>query len=80
MCKKTIEAAALKAGASVANWNKETKVLTVEFKERKTNAQKIQESIANAGYDTQDVTAPADSYGKLPECCQYSRKETDKKQ
>jgi hypothetical protein len=79
MCKKTIEAAALKAGASVANWNKDTKVLSVEFKEKKTSSQKIQEFVANAGYDTQDVTAPADSYGKLPECCQYSRKESDKK-
>jgi hypothetical protein len=54
-------------------------VLSVEFKEKKTSSQKIQEFIANAGYDTQDVTAPTDSYGKLPECCQYSRKESDKK-
>ena len=79
MCKKTIEAAALKGGAKVANWNKDTKVLTVEFKEKKTDLQKIQASIAEAGYDTQDIAASSDAYGKLPECCQYARKGSDKK-
>jgi periplasmic mercuric ion binding protein len=79
MCKKTIEAAAVKAGAKSANWNKDTKVLSVDFKEKKTDMQKIQQAIANAGYDTQDVAATADAYGKLAECCQYPRKDADKK-
>lgn len=79
MCKKTIEEAALKGGAKVATWNKDTKMLAVEFKEKKTDLQKIQASIANAGYDTQDIAASSDAYGKLPECCQYTRKESDKK-
>lgn len=35
MCKKTIEAAAIKAGAKTANWNKDSKVLNVEFKEKR---------------------------------------------
>lgn len=79
MCKKTIEAAALKGGAKVANWNKDTKVLSLEFKEKKTDLQKIQASIANAGYDTQDIAASSDAYNSLPECCQYARKDSDKK-
>ena len=79
MCKKTIEAAAIKGGAKVATWNKDTKVLTVEYKDKKTDLQKIQASIASAGYDTQDIAASSDAYGKLPECCQYARKESDKK-
>ncbi|MFN5325726.1 MAG: heavy-metal-associated domain-containing protein [Bacteroidota bacterium] len=78
-CKKTIEAAAIKAGAKSANWNKDSKVLSIEFKEKKTDIQKIQQAIANAGYDTQDITAPSDAYANLAECCQYPRKGAEKK-
>lgn len=79
MCKKTIEAAAVKAGAKTANWKKDSKVLSVEFKEKKTDIQKIQQAIANAGYDTQDIAATAEAYGNLAECCQYPRKGAEKK-
>lgn len=74
MCKKTIEAAALKGGASKASWNEETKMLSVSFKTKKTDLQQIQESVAASGYDTQDVTAPDEVYSKLHGCCQYDRK------
>jgi len=74
MCKKTIEAAALKAGASKASWNEETKMLAVTYKAKKTGLQQIQESVAASGYDTQDVTAPDEVYNKLHGCCQYDRK------
>jgi len=83
MCKKVIENAALKAGASKASWSEETKMLAVSYKSNKTDLAKIQESIANAGYDTQDFTAPDEVYKKLHGCCQYERKaiaaSTDKK-
>ena len=74
MCKKVIEGAATKAGAKEANWNEETKMLTVSYKANKTDIQKIQASIAAAGYDTQDFTAPDEVYSKLHGCCQYDRK------
>jgi len=74
MCKKTIETAATKAGASSAKWDTETKMLSVSYNAKKTNAQKIQEAIAAVGYDTRDLTAPDEVYNNLHGCCQYDRK------
>ena len=78
MCKKVIETAALKAGATKANWSETTHELQVSYKVKKTSASKIQEAIAAAGYDTQDFTAPSDVYSKLHGCCQYERKAVSK--
>ncbi len=72
-CKMHIENAAKAAGASDANWNKETKVLVVTYDETKTSNTKIQQKIASVGYDTQDVKATDASYNKLDKCCQYDR-------
>jgi hypothetical protein len=74
MCKKVIETAALKAGASKANWSEETHLLQVSYKAKKTSNTKIQEAIAAAGYDTEAYTAPSEVYSKLHGCCQYERK------
>jgi len=75
-CKKTIESAAISAGASTASWNETSKILSVSYNKKKTEQSKIQEAVAASGYDTQDFTAPAEAYKKLPACCQYDRKET----
>ena len=77
-CKKKIEKAATAAGASFASWDKSTKILDVKYDAAKTNEKKIQESIAAAGYDTQDVKATDEAYKKLDECCQYDRKAVKK--
>jgi periplasmic mercuric ion binding protein len=74
MCKKTIETAATKAGASNAKWDTETKMLAVSYNGKKTSAEKIQQAIAAAGYDTRDFTASNEAYDKLHGCCQYDRK------
>ena len=73
MCKKKIETAARKAGAGEANWDVEKKILTISFNSSSTNAAKIQQGIAAAGYDTRDVKADDKAYGKLPGCCKYDR-------
>jgi len=73
MCKSTIEKAAKEAGAKTASWDVDTKILTVSYKSSTTNTAKIQESIANAGYDNAGATAPTDSYDKLHSCCKYDR-------
>lgn len=75
MCKKVIETAATNAGATKASWSEETKVLAVAYNSKKTDASKIQQAIAAAGYDTQDFTAPTEVYNKLHGCCQYERKQ-----
>jgi hypothetical protein len=74
MCEKTIETAAKTAGATEADWNTETKVLSVAYKAKKTDLSKIEQAIAAAGYDTQNFTAPDAAYNKLHSCCQYERK------
>lgn len=74
MCKKVIEKAARSAGATKAEWNAESKLLKVSYDESKTSGGKIQETIANSGYDTRDLTANNNAYKKLPDCCHYNRK------
>ncbi|MEO5890757.1 MAG: cation transporter [Ferruginibacter sp.] len=74
MCKKTIERSAKAAGATTANWSEETKQLNVSYTAAKTTNLKIQEAVAKAGYDTQDLTADDAAYNKLNSCCQYERK------
>jgi len=73
MCKSAIEKAAKSAGATEANWDKEKKVLALTYP-ASVSAEKIQQAIAAAGYDTRDFQATDASYKKLPECCQYERK------
>ena len=74
MCKKNIEKAAKNAGATSASWDKVSKVLTFSFDATKTSTDKIETSIAAAGYDTEHKEANAEAYKKLEECCQYERK------
>lgn len=74
MCKDNIEKAAKKAGATEANWNVDTKTLTLKYNSASSNTAKIQESIAAAGYDTRDVKAADAAYDKLHTCCKYDRK------
>jgi mercuric ion binding protein len=73
MCKAKIEKAAKDAGATTANWNVKTKTITIKFNSSTTNAARIQQSIADAGYDTKDFKANDEAYNKLHSCCQYDR-------
>lgn len=73
MCKSRIEKAAKAAGASSADWSTETKVLTVQFNSASLDLAKIQQAIAAAGHDTEDVKATDKAYDKLPSCCKYER-------
>lgn len=81
MCKKRIEKAALSVdGVKEANWDVETKVLSVKFSditfgENNYSINTVSEKIAAAGHDTQFNEASEDVYNTLPGCCQYDRKE-----
>ncbi len=74
MCKKKIEKAAKTAGAVSASWSEETQQLKVAYSPAKTSNQKIEQAVANVGYDTQNITADANAYKKLDGCCKYDRK------
>lgn len=72
MCKSNIEKAAKAAGASYAAWNVDSKKLTVKYA-KNTSTAKIQQKIAEAGYDNAGAKASDEAYNKLHGCCQYER-------
>ena len=73
MCEAKIEKAAKAAGATYADWNKDTKIITVKYSSTSSNLAKIQKSIADAGYDNVGVKATSEAYDKLHDCCKYDR-------
>lgn len=73
MCKTRIEKAAKSAGVESADWNTETKILTVKFNSSSADINKIEQAIAAVGHDTPDYKATDETYNKLPGCCKYER-------
>ena len=78
MCEAKIEKAAKTAGASYAEWDKDTKIITVKYKSSGSNLAKIQQSIADAGYDNAGAKATNEAYEKLHSCCKYERTDAAK--
>ena len=74
MCKAHIEKAAKVDGVTKANWNKETKMLSLVYDHSKISGDDIQKKIAAVGYDTEKFKGDDKAYAKLPGCCKYDRK------
>jgi copper chaperone CopZ len=70
-CKERIENAADIKGVKKCTWNKESKVATIIYDEKKVTPAKIEKAIADAGYGTENEKANEAAYKKLPQCCQY---------
>jgi len=70
-CKERIEKAAYIPGVKRAEWDKNTKELTVSFRTSKTTLEAIETSIAAAGHDAGDIKASDSTYNNLPSCCAY---------
>ena len=47
----------------------ETKVITVTYRNDKTDKEKIKKAITNIGYDADEMEANETAYEKLPACC-----------
>jgi len=77
MCQKRIEEAAFVKGVKRTEWNKETGMLTVIYRKSKTTADEILTAVAKAGHSSEKVTATAEDYNKLPECCHYKTNTCD---
>ena len=71
MCEKRIEKAALISGVMSATWDQDLQKITVIYKPKKVSLDRIKESIARAGHDTDSIKAPDDVYRTLPDCCAY---------
>ncbi|MCB0508685.1 MAG: heavy-metal-associated domain-containing protein [Bacteroidetes bacterium] len=72
-CEARIEKAAKIKGVKSADWNQETKEISVVYAPEKVDINSIKQSIADAGYDTDSIKATNASYKLLPQCCQYTR-------
>lgn len=73
MCEKTIEKAGNVKNIASVDWDKETKMATISFDNKKTNKDEILKRIALVGYDSDSFLAPDDVYNNLHGCCQYDR-------
>ncbi|HAN00218.1 MAG TPA: ATPase [Marinilabiliales bacterium] len=71
MCKTRIEKAAKIEGVSKAEWNDETKMLTLVYDPAKVKTDDVLKKIAEVGHDTEKFKAEQKVYDKLPGCCQY---------
>ncbi len=75
MCKDRIEKTAGSInGVLYAEWNINSKMLSLKIDDKKTTSDIIQQTIAQTGHDTEKYLATNDSYNKLPECCLYRKK------
>ena len=76
-CKKRIEKAALGVdGVSLAEWDKETKMIKVTMDEQ-VNIATVASSIEAIGHDTEFNKAIQTAYDDLPGCCQYDREDAN---
>lgn len=71
MCKENIESSLKVDGISKADWNVETKIITVSYNKSKITLDQIQKKIASVGYENEKYKADVKAYRALPECCQY---------
>lgn len=74
MCKETIEGSLKADGITKADWNVDTKVLSVEFDSTKISIDQIEKNVASVGYDNEKYKGDDKAYSELADCCQYDRK------
>ena len=77
MCEKTIESAITSIdGVTSAEWDRDTKMVKVEFVSSKTNESEIKKAAPAAGHETKEIEANSEAYKNLPMCCK-KREDTD---
>jgi len=70
-CKKRIEDAVKGKGVITADWNVDTKMLTLKFNPSAVSLNKIRERILAVGHDVENMKATDEAYNNLPSCCRY---------
>lgn len=72
MCKDRIEEAALTVrGVIEADWNVDTRMLTVAAKSKRFDLDRLHETISGVGHDTEKMEASDEAYNSLHDCCRY---------
>lgn len=78
MCKDKIEKyLGRQYGISSVKVDYKKKTTTVAWLTDRTNIEEIKASIANTGYDADDVTAEEGAYKRLPACCKKPAETTN---
>ena len=71
MCKERIlEEMQFTKGVTAVDLDVESQLLTITFKSKKTNLEKIKRAISLIGYDADEIIADKKAHDKLPKCCQ----------
>jgi mercuric ion binding protein len=73
-CQKRIQKAAKIDGVTKAEWNKDTKLLTLVYNPLMVKSDDVLKKIASVGHDTEKFKADTKVYNSLDGCCQYDRK------
>jgi copper chaperone CopZ len=73
MCKARIEKAVKAEGATSADWDVKSKILTVTFEPAKTSVDGLNKKLAAVGHDTEKYKADDKAYDALDACCKYPR-------
>ena len=70
MCKNAIESdLAFEKGVKSSEVDLDTKILTVTYNAKKTDADKIRERITKVGYHADSLQRDLKAYNALPACC-----------
>ena len=70
-CKSRIEKALKIKEVKFAEWDKQTKMLSVAYLSPAITIDSLQRRIAAVGHDTEKYLAADSVYNKLPSCCLY---------
>ncbi|MFW5758357.1 MAG: heavy-metal-associated domain-containing protein [Bacteroidota bacterium] len=74
MCKERIENAAYSVkGVRRANWDEQSKMLTLVYRNDRTEQETIERAIAKAGHDTENIITDEETHANLHHCCIYPR-------
>jgi hypothetical protein len=75
MCEERIEEALDIKGIKLADWDLDTKMCRIVYKEDVIKEQEIHKILAGIGHDTKKVKAKQEVYNNLHHCCRYNREE-----
>ncbi len=73
MCEDRIENALDVKGIKLANWDEDSKMCRIVYRQDLISEEKIHQILADAGHDTKKVKATKEVYDNLHHCCQYKR-------
>ena len=58
-------------GVTAVDFDINSQLLTITFKEKKTDAYKLRQVVSSIGYNADDIAANKEAHDALPLCCQH---------